>query len=955
MQPANQRDHGRPFGGTALFLRKGQFTNVDTILLEDFTTVVKTLHRNRTLTIFGVYLQSLSQPIQKSIDIYKTQLATITGALNQFTDISEPIILGDFQTCPDKPLTQRTAQPNTLSKYLSQFIVENNLIPIDITQGQGPTYTYHHLTMPNKSYIDHVLIPTSLSDFVFDTSVLPPDALNTGDHLPVDITFNFPPGTKRSDNESKENDCVFDSSIPNYMWKNKKFISLYQQHVSSIIETKANASSNADSMLNELHTILQNSATECYLKFVKTSHSFPSKPWWNDELRKARLNLQTMFNSWRQNNFPRDSSDISYNRYKFARKIFRNQVKHAKHQATVNHYINVEKLKKVHPSKYWDEINFLKKKQHKLYTINGKTNSDDIVSEFGTHFDKLLNSPRVDHIDNSKTNGKLKELLDDVQKSIVVGEFYVTKSEVLNATKKLKTGKSRDPFQLKAEHYIYAQSDSFISYLTTLINKILASENIPEVLSTSIIIPLVKSYKKSLNNPNNYRGISILPIITKLLELVILERCPEIKNHINSQYGFTSGSSTLHAELILQETIQYYNKGDTPVYICSLDAEKAFDCVNWLTLFEKLREKDFPREIISFLIQFYLNGTATVVYLSGESSQFTLSQGVRQGAILSPYMYNIYTEDFISHIKALQIGTSLPNGLQTCIIVYADDIILLSPTLKNLQTLLDHCASYGKEHGLKFNQSKTKTQFVISGPSKISSPTLTLNDCQISQQDTLTHLGFQWSKKKSHLCLKNHRDTRVAELWSVATSLIASGIRNCHPNTIVSIYNTIVVPKLLYGLELVELTKTEMEYLDSQARACLKTLFNISKRSKNDIHRLYSIPNVCSIIDERRLNLLRQLVCNKSTKSYVCFLLSTHMNMEFSFINKCERIIDQNDLSLTEAVFGKRPHIIQCSDQLPPHISEKYIDYIENWHVYDNRVAFKAMLEEHVIRARTGI
>uniref|UniRef100_A0A7M5WUY5 Reverse transcriptase domain-containing protein n=1 Tax=Clytia hemisphaerica TaxID=252671 RepID=A0A7M5WUY5_9CNID len=230
-------------------------------------------------------------------------------------------------------------------------------------------------------------------------------------------------------------------------------------------------------------------------------------------------------------------------------------------------------------------------------------------------------------------------------------------------------------------------------------------------------------------------------------------------------------------------------------------------------------------EIISFLVQFYLNGTATVVYLSGESKQFTLSQGVRQGAILSPYMYNIYTQELISNIKALQIGTSLPNGLQTCIIVYADDILLLSPTLRNLQTLIDHCASFGKEHGLKFNQAKTKTQFVISGPTKIKSPTLTLNDCQISQQDTLTHLGFQWTKKKNHLCLKNHRDTRIAELWSVATSLIASGIRNCHPSTIVSIYNTIVIPKLLYGLELVELTKSEMEYLDSQARACLKSLF----------------------------------------------------------------------------------------------------------------------------------
>ena len=54
--------------------------------------------------------------------------------------------------------------------------------------------------------------------------------------------------------------------------------------------------------------------------------------------------------------------------------------------------------------------------------------------------------------------------------------------------------------------------------------------------------------------------------------------------------------------------------------------------------------------------------------------------------------------------------------------------------------------------------------------------------------------------------------------------------------------------------------------------------------------------------------------------------------------------------------FAKTLHrIFQCFDQLPSDIFEKYNDYIQNWHVYDNRVAFKAMLEEHVIRAKTGV
>ena len=121
--------------------------------------------------------------------------------------------------------------------------------------------------------------------------------------------------------------------------------------------------------------------------------------------------------------------------------------------------------------------------------------------------------------------------------------------------------------------------DTFNTYLTDLINKIFKSTTLPPSLTTSIIIPLIKSHNKPLNSRNNYRGISLLPIITKILELIILERCPVMTKHIDSQFGFTEASSTLHAEVVIRDT-RYYNNNDTPIYMCSLDAEKAFDCCN---------------------------------------------------------------------------------------------------------------------------------------------------------------------------------------------------------------------------------------------------------------------------------------------------------------------------------------------------------------------------------------
>lgn len=98
-QPAKQLEHGRPFGGTALMMRKSKFSNVDTIIQENYVTAVRAKHKNRTLLVFGVYLQSTNSSIDY-IETYNTQLASLSGIMNQFIDTADPILLGDFQSCP---------------------------------------------------------------------------------------------------------------------------------------------------------------------------------------------------------------------------------------------------------------------------------------------------------------------------------------------------------------------------------------------------------------------------------------------------------------------------------------------------------------------------------------------------------------------------------------------------------------------------------------------------------------------------------------------------------------------------------------------------------------------------------------------------------------------------------------------------------------------------------------
>ena len=276
--------------------------------------------------------------------------------MNQYIESADPIIMEDFQSCPDKPLFPRTSKPNTLSSYLSQFLMDHNLTPIDIALGDGPNYTYQHLSLPNSSYIDHILIPDATTHLVSNVHVLQPDALNTSDHIPVKATLNIPKG-HLTPTSNHQTDLDF---IPNYMWKNSQFVRLYSHKISLAIETTS--ARDLESMIHNLHTSLRSCASECFDHFKKKHYNFPSKPWRNDELRRSRNILQQMFSIWQGNNFPRLESDTSYNRYRYARKTFRSLVKHAKNQATVDHYINIEKLKKIKPKTYWKEMKILNNK-----------------------------------------------------------------------------------------------------------------------------------------------------------------------------------------------------------------------------------------------------------------------------------------------------------------------------------------------------------------------------------------------------------------------------------------------------------------------------------------------------------------------------------------------------------------------------------------------------------------
>ena len=147
-----------------------------------------------------------------------------------------------------------------------------------------------------------------------------------------------------------------------------------------------------------------------------------------------------------------------------------------------------------------------------------------------------------------------------------------------------------------------------------------------------------------------------------------------------------------------------------PVFACFLDASKAFDLVRHDILFDLLVSRGLPLPVVRLLSSWYSTQNLSVRWrnaLSAGSSPFTVSNGVRQGGVLSPVLFSIYLDELLLKLESTGVGCFW-NSHYAGALAYADDIVLLAPSASALRTLLATCESYGTCLGLHFNPLKTQ-------------------------------------------------------------------------------------------------------------------------------------------------------------------------------------------------------------------------------------------------------
>jgi hypothetical protein len=176
------------------------------------------------------------------------------------------------------------------------------------------------------------------------------------------------------------------------------------------------------------------------------------------------------------------------------------------------------------------------------------------------------------------------------------------------------------------------------------------------------------------------------------------------------QAGFRKGRGTrdqiANIRWILERALEY---GKT-IFMCFIDYSKAFDCVDHSRLWNTLRSMGVPEHLIVLIKSLCTKQEAAVRTEYGNREWFEVRKGVRQGCLLSPYLFNLYSEYILRRVGFEDDNGIKVEGRTTSInnLRYADDTTILAEDKEDLKKLLKQLKEESEKAGLMLNVTKTK-------------------------------------------------------------------------------------------------------------------------------------------------------------------------------------------------------------------------------------------------------
>ena len=667
-------------------------------------------------------------------------------------------------------------------------------------------------------------INDSLVDIISNVQM---DVTNNSDHYPVSVEFIFKEKIERANkilelqkitNEDNKLLIKIYPDLENVEIKDK-----FLKKVEILLREKMiiNRSEDCKININNIYVNINMAIKESYESLVIIKNKFfKTNVWWTKELKDIKsemLSIKKRFKISRSFN----SNTEEYIRLKELRKLFRSQQRVNLRNKDLKNYKFVEELasdKGINSKKFWHQV--------KKFNNNSKLKKINIsINLLEQHFKKIFNEEDLD------LNEFQKNIVNDVkmyENSILLEDEDIREFsdiEIDFAIKESKNSKAVGEDSICSLWLKKSNSTTIRYYLMKLFNSIYKYGIFPLDFNLCKIRPIIKNFSKSNDDVCNVRPISISGSIAQLFERLVLNRNYKNFKTSKNQFGFKKKSSCKLALFCIKEAIIEYIEKHSECYLVALDAEKAFDKLWRDGMFFKLMQVLERREWL-ILKQYYKISEAKVMNNSEYSSKFKILTGVKQGGILSPFLFNMYIDGLVEEILNLNIGAKL-GTINMNIMSYCDDISLIFSCPIHGQLMLDKCQMFTEKWKLKFNPHKSNV--TVFGNPIFRKYSYKLNNVNIEYKDKLKILGYEFFSKtlnENELLIENFSKVRKSFFGLNRFGMKPNGL---NPFLQAFLFNSFCLSKLTYAIEIMSVSDKTLNNLNVMQNNLTRYLLELNK------------------------------------------------------------------------------------------------------------------------------
>jgi len=550
---------------------------------------------------------------------------------------------------------------------------------------------------------------------------------------------------------------------------------------------------------------------------------------------------------------------------------------------------------------FWKQWNSkFENKSSKVLQVNGSVDNATIAENFAKHFEKICtpHSPAR----NDELKAEYLHMRSEYCGSPLLDSETFDVQLVDELVREMKNGKAAGLDSISCEHLKYSHP-IVIVVLCKLFNLFIRTSHIPASFGLSYTVPIPKCDGRSRSlTADDFRGISISPVISKLFELAILNRFGHYFETSSHQFGFKKRLGCCHAIYSIRNVIEHFISNGSTVNVCAIDLSKAYDRMNKFALYKALMERKLPIELLTIL-EDWLNFSETCVKWGDKiSGFFKLLSGIRQGGVLSPVLFAIFIDILVYKITVSNIGCYM-SSVCVSIFLYADDILLISPSITGLQQLVNICESELVSLDMQINTKKSVCiRFGHCFDAKCEN-IVSLHGGIIAWVKSCRYLGVFFVSGRLFKCSFDHAKSTLFRSFN---SIFGKVGRFASEEVVISLLKAKCLPGVLYGLEACPLVMRDKRSFDfSITRLFMKLFRTGSAAIIEECQKHFEFLPIRYIIDIRTASFIEKFT---ESTNHICLLFKQRAaaNLKIIFSNYGSSVCSSNSLKnvINSSFFG---------------------------------------------------